>query len=124
MTALSKFLVLLEIFLLAYSGDAFMNLSSATGNLVWVNHLTQFDESMSNQKNEPSIELTCKLTNGPMIHDLSSNKIIQPLESKGFPLNTSADASQPTVAKTSEGDKNSEGVDNVIHAHKKNIVAN
>jgi hypothetical protein len=38
MTALSKFLVLLAIFLLANLGDAFINLSSAAGNLVWVNH--------------------------------------------------------------------------------------
>ncbi len=39
MTALSKFLVLLAIFLLANSGDAFMNLSSVAGDLVPVNHL-------------------------------------------------------------------------------------
>jgi hypothetical protein len=38
MTALSKFLVLLAIFLLANLGDAFINLSSTAGNLVWVNH--------------------------------------------------------------------------------------
>jgi hypothetical protein len=37
--ALSKFLVLLAIFLLTNSGDAFMNLSSAAGNLARVNHL-------------------------------------------------------------------------------------
>jgi hypothetical protein len=39
MTALSKFLVILAIFCLAKSEDAFMNLSSAAGNLVQVNHL-------------------------------------------------------------------------------------
>jgi hypothetical protein len=38
MTALSKFLVLLVTFLLANSGDAIMNLSTAAGNLVLVNH--------------------------------------------------------------------------------------
>jgi hypothetical protein len=38
-----------------------------------------------------------------MIYGLSSNKIIQQFEPKGFPLNTLEDASQPTVAKTSEG---------------------
>jgi hypothetical protein len=39
MPALLKILVLLAIFLLANSADAFMNLSSAAGNLVPVNHL-------------------------------------------------------------------------------------
>jgi hypothetical protein len=39
MTALSKFLVLLAFFLSANLGDAFINLSSAAGNLVQVNHL-------------------------------------------------------------------------------------
>jgi hypothetical protein len=39
MTALSKFLVLLVIFLLANSGDAFMNVGLAAGDLVPVNHL-------------------------------------------------------------------------------------
>jgi hypothetical protein len=38
-----------------------------------------------------------------MIYDLSSNKIIQQFEPKGFPLNTLADTSHHTVAKTSEG---------------------
>jgi hypothetical protein len=58
MTALSKFLVLLVIFLLENSGDAFMNLSSAAGNLVPVNHWIQFVESMSKPTNEPSSEPT------------------------------------------------------------------
>jgi hypothetical protein len=56
MTALSKFLVFLAIFLLARSGDALMNLSSAAENLVQVYHLIQFDESMSNLTNEPKWE--------------------------------------------------------------------
>ena len=56
MTALSKFLVLLAIFLLANLGNAFINLSSATGNLVWVNHLIQLQQPMSNPMNEPSRE--------------------------------------------------------------------
>jgi hypothetical protein len=54
MTALSKFLVLLVIFLLANSGDAFMNLSSASGDLVPVNHLIQFVEPMSKLANKPT----------------------------------------------------------------------
>jgi hypothetical protein len=58
---------------------------------------------MSNLTNEPSNKPKRKPTNNPMIYDLSSNEIIQQFEPKGFPLNTSADTSQPTVAKTSEG---------------------
>jgi hypothetical protein len=62
MTALSKFLVLLAIFLLANLGDAFINLSSAAGNLVWVNHLIQLQQPMSDQMNEPSHKPICKPT--------------------------------------------------------------
>ncbi len=58
MIALSKFLVLLVIFLLANSGDAFMNLSSAAGNLVPVNHWIQFVEPMSKLINEPTVKPT------------------------------------------------------------------
>jgi hypothetical protein len=54
MTALSKFLVLLAIFLLENSGDSFMNLISAAGNLAWINHLIQFVEPMSKPTNEPT----------------------------------------------------------------------
>jgi hypothetical protein len=56
MTALSMFLVLLTIFLSKNSGDAFMNLSSAAGNLARVNHLIQFVEPMGKPTNEPTIE--------------------------------------------------------------------
>jgi hypothetical protein len=62
MTALSKFLVLLAIFLLANLGDAFINLSSVAGNLVRVNHWIQFVESMSKPKNEPTREPRCEPT--------------------------------------------------------------
>jgi hypothetical protein len=58
MTALSKFLVLLVIFLLANSGDAFMNLNSAARNLVLVNHWIQFVEPMSKPTNEPTVKPT------------------------------------------------------------------
>ena len=47
MTALSKFLVLLAIFLSASLGDAFVNHAR-------LNHLIRFDASMSNPTNEPS----------------------------------------------------------------------
>ncbi len=79
MTALSKFLMLLVIFFLANSGDAFMNLSSAAGNLVPVNHWIWFVESMSKPTNEPGSEPTWKPTNDWM-NDQTSNKKIQRLE--------------------------------------------
>ena len=66
MTALSKFLVLLAIFLLANSGDAFMNLSSVAGNLAPVNHWIQFVEPMSKPTNEPTVKPT-KRTELPII---------------------------------------------------------
>ncbi len=52
MTALSKFLVLLAIFLSANLGEAVMNLSSAAGNLVPVNHWIRFVEPMSKSTKE------------------------------------------------------------------------
>jgi hypothetical protein len=58
---------------------------------------------MSNPTNEPSSKPKGKPTNNAMIYDPSSNEIIQHFEPKGFHLNTLAEASQPTVAKTSEG---------------------
>ncbi len=58
MTALSKFLVLMAIFLSANLGDAFMSLSSAAGNLVPVNHWIQFVEPMSKPTKEPTGEPT------------------------------------------------------------------
>jgi hypothetical protein len=39
---------------LANLGDAFINLSSAAGNLVRVNHLIRLQQPMSNPMNEPS----------------------------------------------------------------------
>jgi hypothetical protein len=46
--------VILAIFLSANLGDAFINLSSAAGNLVRINHLIQLQQPMSNTMNEPS----------------------------------------------------------------------
>jgi hypothetical protein len=54
MMALPKFLVLLAIFLSASNPHSFTNLSPVIGNQDWVNHLIQFEESMSIQSNEPS----------------------------------------------------------------------
>jgi hypothetical protein len=48
MKALSMFLVLLAIFLLASWGDAFLNHA-------WLDHLIQFVEPMSKPTNEPTV---------------------------------------------------------------------
>jgi hypothetical protein len=63
MTALSKCVVLLAIFLSASYANAFASLSPVAGNQVWVNHLIQFEESMSKPMNEPSCKPICKPTN-------------------------------------------------------------
>jgi hypothetical protein len=62
MTALSKFLVLLAIFLSASHANAFTSLSLVAGNQVWVNYLIQLQQPMSNLTNEPSREPICKPT--------------------------------------------------------------
>ena len=54
MPALSKFLVLLALFLSASHSNAFTSLSSVAGNQVRVNHLTRLQQPMSNPTNEPS----------------------------------------------------------------------
>jgi hypothetical protein len=56
MPALSKFLVLLALFLSASHSKAFVSLSSAAGNQVQVNHLTQLQQPMSDPTNESSRE--------------------------------------------------------------------
>ncbi len=60
MPALSKFLVLLAIFLLARHANAFTCLSPIARNQVPGNHFIQFEESISKQKNEPSYESNSK----------------------------------------------------------------
>jgi hypothetical protein len=62
MPALSKFLVLLAIFLSASHSNAFTSLSSVAGNQVRVNHLTRLQQSMSDPTNEPSCEPICEPT--------------------------------------------------------------
>jgi hypothetical protein len=63
MMALSKFLVLLALFLLASHASAFTSLSLVAGDQVWVIHLIQSQQPMSNPTNEPSREPICKSTN-------------------------------------------------------------
>jgi hypothetical protein len=62
MSALSKFLVLLAIFLLARHANAFTYLSPIVRNHVQGNHFIQFEEPMSDPTNEPS----CKQTSEPI----------------------------------------------------------
>ncbi len=56
MTALSKFLVLLALFLLASHANVFTSLSLVAENQVWVNYLIRLQQPMSNPTNEPSCE--------------------------------------------------------------------
>ncbi len=64
MMALSKFLVLLGIFLLANLGNAFIILRLVSGRKQnWVNHLIEFEEPINKVTHEP----TCKPTNELLI---------------------------------------------------------
>jgi hypothetical protein len=56
MPALSKFFVLLALFLSASHSNAFTSLSSVAGNQVRVNHLTRLQQPMIDPMNEPSRE--------------------------------------------------------------------
>jgi hypothetical protein len=56
MTALPKFWVLLALILSASHANAFTSLSLVAGNQVWVNHLIQLQQPMSDPTNEPSRE--------------------------------------------------------------------
>jgi len=68
MSALSKFLVLLALFLLSSHVHAFTSLSSVAGNQVWVNHLIHLQQPLSKSTNEPSHELIREPTNDQMIN--------------------------------------------------------
>ena len=56
MPALSKFLVLLALFLLASHAKVFTSLSSVAGDQVRVNHLIRLQQPLSKPTNEPSRE--------------------------------------------------------------------
>jgi hypothetical protein len=62
MTALSKFLVLLALFLSVSYASAFTSLSLVAGNQVWVNYLNQLQQPMSDQKMN---QVMNQLTNQP-----------------------------------------------------------
>ncbi len=79
MTALSKFLVLLALFLSVSHANAFISLSSLTRNQVWVNHLIWLQQPMSEPTNEPSCEPISEPTND-QINDQTTNQTKQQLE--------------------------------------------
>ncbi len=62
MTALSKLLVLIAIFLLASHANAFTSMSPVAGNQVQKKHWFQFEEPMNDPTNEPSCGPTRELT--------------------------------------------------------------
>ncbi len=62
MTAFSKFLVLLAIFLSSSHANAFTSLSLVSGNQVPVNYLIKLQQPMSDPTNEPGQEPVCKPT--------------------------------------------------------------
>ncbi len=128
MLALSKYLVLLPLFLLASHANALTSLSSVAGDQVWVVHLIQLQQPMRDPMNEPSSEPICKPTNDQTTNEVkpssSSNTSYTFKAVNGmshvhvkYIVNNWADTSQPTVAKTSYGDE----VDGVINAHDKHI---
>jgi hypothetical protein len=66
MTAHSKFLVLLALFLLGSHANAFTSLSSVAGTQVWINHVIRLDEPMSKPMKIPTREPTCEPTTDKM----------------------------------------------------------
>jgi hypothetical protein len=79
MTAFSKVLMLLAIFLSANYANAFASLSPVTGNQVWDNHLIRLQQPMSDPTNKPSCEPICKPTkqmnlDAKLPNNLSSKK--------------------------------------------------
>jgi hypothetical protein len=73
MTALSKFLVLLALFLMASHANAFTSLSSIAGTQVRINHVIQLDEPMIKPTKIPTREPMCKPTNDH-INDQTTNQ--------------------------------------------------
>jgi hypothetical protein len=60
MTALSKFLVILALYLSASHANAFTSLNLAAGNQVQINYLIQLQQPMRDPTNEPSCKPVCK----------------------------------------------------------------
>jgi hypothetical protein len=62
MTALSKLLVLIAIFLSASHANAFTSMSPVAGDQVQEKHWFQFEKPMNNPTHEPSYKPTCEPT--------------------------------------------------------------
>jgi hypothetical protein len=101
MTALSKFLVLLAIFLSVGYANAFLSLSQVAGNQVQAIFLIRCEES--NIQN-------CKLNQEPT-NDQTTNEV-QPSSTS----NTS-EMLNPTINQDCEGEEHSEAVSNVESPH-------
>jgi hypothetical protein len=101
MKALSKFLVLLAIFLLAGCANAFLSLSQVAGNQVQVNSLILCEES--NIQN-------CKLNWEPT-NDQTTNEV-QPSSST-----VTSETLNPTINQDCEGEEHSDAVSNVKLPH-------
>ena len=77
MSALSKFLVLLALVLLASHANAFTSLSSVAGHQVRINHLTQLQQPISDPTNEPSRKPICEPTKRMDLDAVLSNNLSQ-----------------------------------------------
>jgi hypothetical protein len=77
MPALSKFLVLWALVLSASHANAFTSLSSVAGKHVWINHLTQLQQAMSNSTNEPSREPISEPTKRMDLNAVLPNNLTQ-----------------------------------------------
>ena len=75
MSALSKFVVLLALVLLASHANAFTSLSLVAGNQVRINHLTRLQQSISNSTNEPSLEPIREPTKRMDLDDVLPNNL-------------------------------------------------
>jgi hypothetical protein len=87
MTALSKLLVLIAIFLSASHANAFTSMSHVAGNQDQEKHWFQFEEQMNNPTDEPSCEPTCKPTkridlDSELPSNLSSKRVKYSLSQK------------------------------------------
>ena len=75
MSALSKFVVLLALVLLASHANAFTSLSLVAGNQVRINHLTRLQQSISDSTNEPSLEPIREPTKRMDLDDVLPNNL-------------------------------------------------
>ena len=112
MAAFTKLLVLIAIFLLASNANAFTSLNPVAGSQVQENHLIQFEAV-----NGINTSYMFEAVNGVNARPFEAVSGLSHVHVKDI-VNNQAGASQPTVAKTSDGDE----VNDMINAHDKQIV--